>query len=105
MMTAPHSLGLFDRAMPDGQINEQVLLSTVTVKEQVTALPEALLVSQLTVVAPSGKLEPDGGVQVAVPEAQLSFVVGSLYFTMASPIPGEFSVTVMFDGQVRPGDS
>jgi len=37
---------------------------------------ELLVVRQLTVVVPTGKLDPDGGLQAAVGAAQLSGKVG-----------------------------
>jgi hypothetical protein len=44
----------------------------VTVKEQLAAFPEASLAVQLTVVVPTEKVEPEGGVQVTFVTAQLS---------------------------------
>ena len=49
---------------------------TVTVKEQESGLPWLSVVSQLTVVVPTGKLEPDGGSHLAPGTGQLSFRVG-----------------------------
>ena len=72
MTREPHSSGLFDLAMFAGQVSVQSLPVTVTPKEQVARSPAALLTSQLTVVVPTGKLEPDGGVQAEVSGVQLS---------------------------------
>src|SRR6185436_12798103 len=63
--------------------------------------PETLLTLQVTIVAPSGKLEPEGGLHADVSAAQLSFEVGDLYLTTASPRPGEFSSIVISLGQAR----
>ena len=84
-----------------GHFNVQLLALTVTVNEHVARSPETLLTSQVTVVAPSGKLEPEGGLQAEVSIAQLSFEVGDLYWTMAKPMRSVFSSTVMSAGQAR----
>ena len=49
---------------------------TVTVKLQPAVAPPASVAVQVTVVTPSGKLEPDGGEQTTVAPGQLSVTVG-----------------------------
>ena len=48
---------------------------TVTVKLQVAWLLLASVAVQLTVVVPTGKVAPDGGMQLVVTPGQLSFAV------------------------------
>ena len=50
---------------------------TVTVNEHVDVLFEASVAVQLTVVAPTGKVEPETGEQTTVVPGQLSEVVGA----------------------------
>ena len=50
-------------------------LNTVTVKLQVAVLPEASVAVQVTVVTPTGKQLPEGGVQTTVTPGQLSLAV------------------------------
>jgi hypothetical protein len=50
-------------------------LKTLTVKLQVAVLPLASVAVQVTVVTPTGKHEPDGGVQTTVTPGQLSEAV------------------------------
>jgi len=50
---------------------------TVMVKAQVLELPAASVATQVTVVLPKGKVEPDGGVQLAVTPGQLSVAAGA----------------------------
>ena len=50
---------------------------TATVKEQVLVLLAVSLAVQVTVVAPTGNAEPDGGVQLAVAPGQLSVTGGT----------------------------
>ena len=50
---------------------------TVTVNEQLLVLFDASVAVQLTVVAPTGKVEPDAGVHTTVVPGQLSEVVGA----------------------------
>ena len=45
---------------------------TVTVNEQ----PGPAIVEQVTVVVPAGKSEPDGGVQVTVPQGPVTVGAG-----------------------------
>ena len=48
---------------------------TVTVNEQVPVLPAESVAVQVTVVVPTGKVEPDAGEQIVV-ALQLSVAVG-----------------------------
>ena len=50
-------------------------LNTVTVKVQVAVLPDASVAVQVTVVVPTGKQDPDGGLQRTVTPGQLSLAV------------------------------
>jgi hypothetical protein len=65
------------------------------------------VVVQVTVVAPGGNAEPDGGAQVTEATAQLSLVVGAGYVTVPEPPPlhSEPMETVMSGGQLIVGSS
>ena len=77
MTTAPHWFGLFDVVMLAGHVMAQPA-DTVTVKLQLAVFIAAYETEQFTVVAPSGKLEPDAGVHVGAPmPGQLSETVGA----------------------------
>ena len=92
---APHWAEAAFLVILAGQVTTHVVeLVTVTVKPQ---LGPELGVVQLTLVVPTGKLEPEGGVQVA---ATLEQVDGVAYSTIAEPEPGESSGTLILDGQV-----
>lgn len=52
-------------------------LKTETVKVQEAVLPEVSVAVQVTVVVPTGRVEPDGGTQTAVAPGQLSETVGA----------------------------
>jgi hypothetical protein len=72
---------------------------TVTVKEQLDVFADASVALHVTVVAPFGKVDPDGGVQTTGPTpGQLSVAVGAVYETTAVQTPGAAGV-VMFGGQ------
>jgi hypothetical protein len=49
---------------------------TVTVNVQVPVLPDASVAVQVTVVVPTGKLEPDAGAHMTVGVPQLSVPAG-----------------------------
>jgi hypothetical protein len=49
---------------------------TVTVKVHVPVLPDASVAVQVTVVVPTGKLDPDAGAHMTVGVPQLSIPVG-----------------------------
>jgi hypothetical protein len=52
---------------------------TVTVNEQLDMLPEASVTEQVTVVVPTGNVEPDAGLHVGEPTpGQLSLTIGAL---------------------------
>jgi len=57
-----------------------------------------------TVVTPTGKVDPDAGVQVAVAPGQLSTGAGTVKLTTVEHCPGVFG-TVMFAGHVIEGAS
>ena len=48
---------------------------TVTLKLMLATLPEASLAEQFTVVMPTGKTEPEAGVQLKVAPGQLSLAI------------------------------
>jgi hypothetical protein len=60
----------------------------VIVKLQVAVLPEASVAAQVTVVVPTGKQEPAGGLHTAVTPGQLSLAVGAGKFTTWHGVPG-----------------
>jgi hypothetical protein len=73
---------------------------TPTEKLHVDMLFEASVALQLTVVTPTGKTEPEGGVQTAVTPGQLSETAGAGKLTTAElPVVA----TVWFAGQVIAG--
>jgi hypothetical protein len=51
-------------------------LNTVTEKLQVAVLPETSVEVQVTVLVPTAKQDPDGGVHAAVTAGQLSLATG-----------------------------
>ena len=104
MTAAVHWPALAICVTSPGQLIEQPPPAplTVTVKLQVTVLPGSP-VWHVTVVVPTGKLEPDGGLQSEIAAAQPSFSCGAGKLTTASPKSGELSFTVMSAGQVIEG--
>jgi len=74
------------RYSPVGMLNSTTLpgldsstrhpLNTLTVKLQDAVFPEASVAMQVTVVVPTGKTEPEGGLQTTVTPGQLSVAVG-----------------------------
>lgn len=62
-----------------GQVTVGACVSLIfTVNEQLAELPCASVTEQFTVVVPFGKVEPEGGIQVAAPTpGQLSLTVGA----------------------------
>src|ERR1051325_3635867 len=86
--------------MAAGQLMVQAM--TVTVNEQLFELLEKSLTVQLTVVVPTGKEEPEGGLQLGEPTPeQLSETLGEEYVTGVGPPLGEVVVTL--PGQVIDG--
>ena len=71
------------------------------VKLQLFELPAASVAFATTVVVPSGKDEPDGGVLTIVGTEQLS-LAATVKFTVAAHVPVAAS-TVMLAGQVIVG--
>ena len=49
---------------------------TVTVKVQLAVLPDSSVAVQVTVVVPTGKVEPEAGLQAVDAPEQLSVAVG-----------------------------
>src|SRR4029434_4771408 len=77
-------------------------LNTVTVKLQVAVLLDASVAVQVTVVVPTGKQDPDGGLQTTVTPGQLSVaVVVNVTATHGSLI--DAVVAVLFGEQVITG--
>jgi hypothetical protein len=84
---------------PDG-LNNTTLVGTLsscrqaakrlTLKLQEAVLPEASVAVHVTVVVPTGKIEPDGGMHAVVTPGQLSEAVGG----------GKVTVPVVASGQV-----
>src|SRR5262249_48359976 len=78
----------------------------VTVKLHAAVLPEASVAVQVTVLTPSGKHDPDGGLQAVVTPGQLSEAVGggkvaTTQFADVQVVCGETAVTAA--GQVIVG--
>ena len=64
----------------DSSLSVQVITggsvsATLMVKVQVAVLPEVSVAVQVTTVAPAGKVEPEGGLQLQVTPGQLSVAV------------------------------
>ena len=60
---------------PPGRLRTgSVVSSTVTVNEPLALLPEASVAVQVTIVVPSGKVEPDAGEQVTAGEGSTASV-------------------------------
>ena len=68
-------------------------------------LPDASVAVQVTVVVPSGKQLPDGGLHTTVAPGQLSPIIGSANVTTVQVSPGWGVTAVMFAGQVIVGGS
>jgi hypothetical protein len=68
------------------------LSRTVTVKLQVSLLPDLSVAIQTTVLVPIWKEEPEGGLQLTVGFGQLSETVGAGYVTTASHPGPAFAV-------------
>ena len=80
-------------------------LNTVTVKLQLAVLPDASVAVQVTVVVPTGRIEPLGGVHTEVTPGQLSDTVGAGKVTVALLEIGQVcaATAVTFVGQVIVG--
>jgi hypothetical protein len=82
------------------QVSVQGAAETVTTKLQLARTTfDPSFPAQFTVVEPTGKLEPDGGVQVTVRLGQ-PLGVGDEYVTVAEPEPGGFSEAKTSSGQI-----
>ena len=75
---------------------------TVTLKAQVLVLPAASVAVHVTIVSPSGNIEPEGGAQLAVTPGQLSVAIGAGKLTFTLFAPAAASATT-FAGQVIDG--
>ena len=76
---------------------------TVTVKVHIPIFPAASRLVQVTVVVPTGKNDPLGGLQTTVKDdVQLSEAEGAVYVTEAPHIPVVL-LTIMLAGQVKTG--
>ena len=69
-------------------------LNTVTVKPQVAVLPDESVAVQVTVVVPTGRIEPLGGLQTAVTPGQLSETVGGGKVTTVEVVGGHATVEI-----------
>jgi hypothetical protein len=78
-------------------------LNTVTVKLQVAVLPDASVAVQVTVVVPTGKHDPDGGLHATVTPGQLSLAVGGAKVTTTHGSLIVAVLAVMLAGQVIEG--
>ena len=77
-------------------------LLTVIVKAQLPVSPFSLLATQLTVVTPAGKVEPEGGEQVMTAPSKVSLTVGKGYSTTARHLPAS-AFLMMLPGQMIAG--
>src|SRR5258705_153513 len=87
--------------MTGGTLSPVVLLRIVTVKVPMVTLPSASVGRLGTVVTPTGKLEPDGGVLTTVGTEQLSVAV-TLKSTTALAWPTGMT-TEMLAGRLSTG--
>jgi hypothetical protein len=75
--TAEHASAVAERARSAGQVTTGgVVSATETVKEQEAVFPPPSVAVQVTVVAPSGKVDPEAGTHETVAEPQSSVAVG-----------------------------
>ena len=77
--------------------------NTHTWKLQVAVLFEVSVAVQVTVVQPTGNVEPEGGLQTAVTPGQLSLAVGGGNVTRLLVLPGLGVTAVVFGGHVIVG--
>lgn len=77
-------------------------LNTETVKLQVAVLPAASVAVQVTVVVPTGKHDPEGGLQTTPTPGQLSLAVVVKLTTTQGTVTVGVTPT-MFAGQVITG--
>lgn len=75
LTTAPHWPGVLNTLIFDGQVMVQATV-TLTWNVQLAVLLDVSVAVQVTVVVPTPKQVPDGGVQFAVAPGQLSVGVG-----------------------------
>jgi hypothetical protein len=79
LTTAEQRLGAVEVMMLAGQLKTGTTVSfTVTLNEQLEEFAAASLTVQVTVLLPSGNVEPDGGLHTGIPTpGQLSLTFGS----------------------------
>lgn len=85
LTTAEQRLRAVEVMMLAGQLKTGATVSfTLTVNEQLEELAAASLTVQVTVLVPSGNVEPDAGLHTGVPTpGQLSLTLGSCQVTKA----------------------
>src|SRR5512141_3258207 len=77
---------------------------TVTVNLQLLLFPDESTAAQRTVVTPTGKVEPDGGLHSKLTNPQGS-VAEAVYVTLLLEQVPRSALTRMFDGQTTRGGS
>jgi hypothetical protein len=79
--------------------------NVVTTKLHIDIFPDASVPVHITVVVPTGNVDPDGGVHTNgfAPSGQLSVTTGSGYVTTTPMLPGAGVIAVVFDGQTIVG--
>jgi hypothetical protein len=78
-------------------------LNTLTMNEQLAVLPEPVVAVQVTVVVPTGNIEPLAGLQTTVAPGQLPVVgVGKVTTVPVEDVQLAAATAVMSPGQVMP---
>jgi hypothetical protein len=90
--------------MSSGCANAQAASLTSTLKVHAAVLPDGSLAVQVTEVMPTGKLEPESGLQSTLTWPLLS-EAEVLKLTLAEPEPAGLSLTTMSCGQEMAGAS
>src|SRR5258708_11324425 len=96
--------------MSDGSVRDGGVVSTTPIlKVPVATFPAASLAKQWTVVTPSGKSEPEGGVQTTGTGPSTSSIAVAVKGTVAPPRPGASTILLADDvstgGTMSPPDS
>src|SRR5205085_5650958 len=93
--TGAWQFALAEAVVPAGQLTIGFSVSlTVTVNVQEAVLPAASVAVELTDVVPTGKVEPDAGLETIVTPGQLSVAV-TVKFTTALHLPASFDLTML----------
>src|SRR5215475_10390820 len=81
------------------------MLNTETVNVHDAVLPDVSVAVQVTVVVPTGNIEPDAGVQLVVTPGQLSLAVGAAYVAVTAVVTGHVTAAtaVTLAGQLIDG--